>query len=66
MKDYKVSIVSISKPLVINAASEDEAKAVANNMLLKPQGGGVEFFPSEIRVRKANQHWLKEFIYNNF
>ena len=66
MQNFTVTVMRLSKPLDISAKTEDEAIKIVNNMLLRPQGDEVEFFPSEIRVRKANQHWLKEFIYNNF
>ena len=66
MQNFIVTVMRLSKPLDISAKTEDEAIKIVNNMLLQPQGDEVEFFPSEIRARKANQHWLKEFIDNNF
>ncbi|MDC0553154.1 hypothetical protein OAO12_02700 [Methylophilaceae bacterium] len=66
MQNFTVTVMRLSKPLDISAKTEDEAIKIVNNMLLQPQGDEVEFFPSEIRARKANQHWLKEFIDNNF
>jgi len=65
--NYTVNVLNLSKPFIVEANKEDEAKIIVEKMLLQEKNSClIEFFSSEIKVRKTNQHWFKEFIYNNF
>lgn len=65
MENFIIKVHQTSKPITIQAESEDEAYALISNRIERNQlESSIDRY--DISIRNEKQHWFKNFIQDNF